>query len=54
MYAAFVLAFGAILGAVNGLLGHENRVGMTNRPKHEPTEESNARIDEFFEWALKR
>ncbi len=39
--------------AVNKILGYERRVGMTNRPTHEPTEESNARIDDFFEWALK-
>lgn len=39
--------------AVNKLLGAEDRVGMTNRPAHSPTEESNARIYEFFEWALK-
>lgn len=39
--------------AVNRLLGHENRVAMTNRPTHSPTEESNEQIYRFFEWALK-
>ena len=39
--------------AVNRLLGVDNRVGMDNRPAHEPTEESNARIYEFFEHWLK-
>lgn len=38
---------------VNRLLGVENRVAMTNREKHEPNEESNAVIFEFFEWWLK-
>ena len=39
--------------AVNKLLGHDDRVGMTNRPKHDPTEESNERLYEFFEHFLK-
>ena len=39
--------------AVNKLLGYENRVGMTNRDTHDPTPESNALLDRFFEWALK-
>lgn len=39
--------------AVNQLLGFENRVAMTNRPDHTPTAESNARIIEFLEFALK-
>ena len=39
--------------AVNELLGFENRVGLTTRPNHSPTEESNARLYEFFEWSLK-
>ena len=39
--------------AVNKLLGHENRVGMTNRKTHDPTAESNARLYEFFEHFLK-
>jgi hypothetical protein len=37
---------------VNKLLGHKNRVGMTNRPKHSPTKESNAVIYAFFEHFL--
>jgi hypothetical protein len=39
--------------AVNKLLGFENRVAMTNRKDHPPTEESNAQIYAFFEWWLK-
>ena len=39
--------------AVNDLLGVQNRVAMTNRPKHSPTAESNAVIYEFFERFLK-
>jgi hypothetical protein len=39
---------------VNKLLGFENRVAMTNRPLHGPTEESNAQIYAFFEWWLKK
>ena len=39
--------------AVNNLLGVQNRVAMTNRPKHAPTAESNAVIYEFFERFLK-
>lgn len=39
--------------AVNKLLGHENRVAMTNRKGHSPTEESNEQLYAFFEWALK-
>jgi len=35
--------------AVNKLLGFTNRVAMTNRQGHTPTEESNARLYEFFE-----
>lgn len=38
--------------AVNRLLGYSNRVAMTNRTPHEPTEESNEQIGRFFEWAL--
>jgi hypothetical protein len=38
---------------VNQLLGHKHRVGMTNRPKHPPTEESNAVIYAFFEHFLR-
>lgn len=40
--------------AVNRLLGHENRVAMTNRKGHAPTEESNEQIYLFFEHFLKR
>src|SRR5207253_3254269 len=40
--------------AVNKLLGFENRVGLTTRKDHRPTEDSNERLYEFFEWALKR
>lgn len=39
--------------AVNDLLGFKNRVGMTNRKGHRPTEESNEQIWLFFEQALK-
>lgn len=39
--------------AINKVLGFENRVGMTNRPKHDPTEESNEVIYTFFEHFLK-
>jgi len=38
--------------AVNQLLGYKNRVGMTNRPKHGPTKESNEVIYAFFEHFL--
>ena len=37
---------------VNRLLGHHDRVGMTNRPKHDPTVESNEVIYRFFEHVL--
>jgi hypothetical protein len=39
--------------AVNRLLGHENRVAMTNRPGHGPTPESNEQLCLFFEHFLK-
>ena len=39
--------------AVNRLLGHRDRVGMTNRPTHDPTPESNDTLCTFFEWALR-
>ena len=39
--------------AVNRLLGHENRVAMTNRPAHAPTEESNEQMVLFFVHVLK-
>jgi hypothetical protein len=35
--------------AVNQILGHYDRVAMTNREKHDPTEQSNAQIYAFFE-----
>ena len=38
--------------AVNHILGHEQRVGMTNRPEHSPNEESNSAIYAFFEHYL--
>lgn len=40
------------LASVNRLLGFTNRVAMTNRPKHDPTPESNEQIYEFFEHFL--
>lgn len=39
--------------AVNQLLGFSDRVSMTNREKHDPSEESNAAIYRFFEYWLK-
>lgn len=39
--------------AVNRLLGAEQRVGMTNRPAHDPTEASNEAIVRFFEHFLR-
>lgn len=39
--------------ALNRLLGFERRVGMSNRPKHDPTPESNEQIYRFFEHFLK-
>ena len=38
--------------AVNKLLGHENRVAMTARNGHTPTEEANEQVYRFFEWCL--
>ena len=38
--------------AVNRVLGYENRVAMSNRPKHSPNEKSNAIIYAFFEHFL--
>ncbi len=40
--------------AVNRLLGYENRVAMTNRVGHSPTEESNEQLYLFFEHFLMR
>jgi Prolyl oligopeptidase family len=39
--------------AVNKLLGYEGRVAMTNRPGHDPTEESNEQVYRFLEHVLK-
>jgi Acetyl xylan esterase (AXE1) len=39
--------------AVNKLLGFENRVGMTTRKTHDPTDESNEVLYTFFEHFLK-
>ena len=39
--------------AVNTLLGYENRVAMTNRKGHLPTEEANEQLYRFFEFFLK-
>ena len=39
--------------AVNKLLGYEDRVAMTNRPDHDPTETSNEQIYRFLEYVLK-
>jgi hypothetical protein len=38
--------------AVNKLLGYENRVAMTNRLSHGPTEEANEQVYRFFQWWL--
>jgi arylsulfatase A-like enzyme/dienelactone hydrolase len=38
--------------AVNKLLGYNNRVAMTNRETHAPTDDSNQLIYRFFEWWL--
>ena len=40
--------------AVNKLLGQTNRVAMTNRTGHVPTEESNAQLYAFFQYFLKK
>lgn len=39
--------------AVNRLLGYENRVAMTNRPKHGPRPQDNEKLFAFFEHFLK-
>jgi hypothetical protein len=41
------------VSAVNKLLGHDDRVAMTNRPGHDPTAESNEQIYRFLEHVLK-
>jgi hypothetical protein len=38
--------------AINRLLGLTNRVGMTNRPTHDPTVTSNEQLYAFFEAFL--
>ena len=38
--------------SVNAQLGFRDRVAMTNRASHSPTEQSNAQIYRFFEWWL--
>jgi hypothetical protein len=38
--------------AVNRFLGYENRVAMTNRPKHSPTDDSNEQAFRFLEYFL--
>ena len=40
-------------GSGNALLGQSNRVAMSDRPAHSPTEESNEQIYQFFEHFLK-
>jgi len=40
------------LVAINRLLGYTHRVGMSNRPTHDPTPESNAQIVAFFRHFL--
>ncbi|WP_270087785.1 sialidase [Sphingobacterium sp. SYP-B4668] len=39
---------------VNELLGQHNRVAMSNRPTHEPTDESNELIYNFFSFFLQQ
>ncbi|WP_165075491.1 dienelactone hydrolase family protein [Paludisphaera rhizosphaerae] len=39
--------------AVDALLGVQKGVAMTNRPAHDPNEESNAQIEAFLEYVLK-
>ena len=39
--------------AVNKLLGYENRVAMTNRESHGPTEEATEQVYRFFQWWLR-
>jgi hypothetical protein len=40
--------------AVNLVLGYRNRVGLSTRPTHDPTPESNAQIVAFFAHFLRR
>jgi hypothetical protein len=39
--------------AVNRLLGHDERVGMANRPAHSISPEASEQIRMFFEYFLK-
>lgn len=39
--------------AINKLLGFDNRVAMSNRPDHAPSEDSNKIIYAFLEYFLK-
>src|SRR5262249_5361178 len=39
--------------AVNRLLGHDNRVAMTNRNDHGPSAKDNEQVYRFFQWWLK-
>lgn len=41
------------LRKIDAILGHDGRVGMTNRPEHGPNAESNAVLYAFFERFLK-
>jgi hypothetical protein len=38
--------------AVNQLLGYTNRVALTSREGHSPTEQANEQVYRFFEWCL--
>jgi dienelactone hydrolase len=38
--------------AVNTLLGYHDRVALTSRDTHNPTEQANAQVYRFFEWCL--
>jgi hypothetical protein len=38
--------------AVNKVLGHDDRVAMTTRDGHTPTEDANEHVYRFFEWCL--
>ncbi len=42
------------LVALNSLLGHDHRVGMSNRPDHKISPEANAQICDFFAYFLNR
>ena len=38
--------------AVNKLLGYDDRVAMTTRDGHTPTQQANEQVYRFFEWCL--